>query len=30
MNGLDVAAIVVAAAMLVYLVVQLLRADKVR
>ncbi|MFC4615956.1 potassium-transporting ATPase subunit F [Cellulomonas algicola] len=30
MNGLDVAALVVAAALLVYLVVQLLRADKVR
>ncbi|MDC7120653.1 potassium-transporting ATPase subunit F [Cellulomonas fimi] len=30
MSGLDVAALVVAAALLVYLVVQLLRADKVR
>lgn len=30
MTGLDVAALVVAAALLVYLVVQLLRADKVR
>lgn len=30
MSGLDVAALVVAGALLVYLVVQLLRADKVR
>ncbi|MGY4644268.1 potassium-transporting ATPase subunit F [Cellulomonas sp. URHB0016] len=30
MNGLDIAGIVVAASLLVYLVVQLLRADKVR
>ena len=30
MSGLDVAALLVAGALLVYLVVQLLRADKVR
>ncbi len=30
MSGLDVAGLVVAGALLVYLVVQLLRADKVR
>lgn len=30
MSGLDVAALVIAGVLLVYLVVQLLRADKVR
>lgn len=30
MSGLDIAALVVAGALLVYLVVQLLRADKIR